>query len=167
VGDQAISSLASLADRGLDPAALDAPDASLMTGRDPRPTADNTRVHLTFTGAGDGARAVLRDLVATDALKQEVLRCYLQWWNTSRQNSDQGTLHVAYSRGMDDYEELAAAHVTVTPVEVAPAENGDAGPNPHWLQCSQIVVQNSMTTLHWPARAEHFAESITVAVGPE
>lgn len=132
--DQALAGLASLAERGLDVAALDRPGSPLMTGRDPRPTPENTRAQLVFAGTGDGARATLRELIASDAVRREVTRCFLQWWETSHQNSDQGAVRVTYARGRDHYDDLMPARVTVVPVGMDPA-GPDAGTNQHWLQC--------------------------------
>ena len=168
VADPALAGLAQLSERGLDTAALDRPDATLMTGRDPRPTADNTHVRMALSGNGDGARATLHDLVGTDPLRQEVLRCFLQWWSVSHESHADGTLRVGFSRGVDDYEELAAAHVTVAPVDVPVSASGaDAGSAVHWVQCAAGVVQTAAAGAHWPSHQEHWAETITVHVGPD
>lgn len=167
MADQALAGLASLSERGLDPASLDRPDASLMTGRDPRPTAENTRVHIQFTGTADGSRQMFRDMAQTDPVRQEIVRCFLQWWETSHQNADQASVRVAYVRGVDDYDELTAPHVTVTPVDMPALPAGaDAGTNVHWLQCASAAVQNASTPLRWPARQERWGETMVVSVGP-
>jgi hypothetical protein len=165
MSDQALSGLASLTERGMDPTHLDQPDAALMTRPDPRPTADNTRVRMTFTGAGTGSRAAFRDLVNSEPVGREVVRCFLSWWESNHQNQDQGTIRVTYARSMDDYDELTAPRLTVTPADIVPT-TGDAGANVHWLQCSAAVIQAAATSLRWPASADRWAESVLVSVGP-
>jgi hypothetical protein len=164
--DQALASLAALSDRGLEVAALDRPDAPLMTGRDPRPTADNTRAQIVFATTGEGARDTMRQLLAGDAVRQEVIRCFLQWWEVSRQGNDQGALRVTYTRALDDYDELMAPRVTVTAADIAPSA-ADAGTTPHWLQCSAAAIQAAAASQRWPARRERWAEPVMLTVGPQ
>ena len=166
MADQAVAGLASLSERGLDPAALDRPDASLMTGRDPRPTPDNTRVRFAFSGNADGSKQLFRDAIQSDPVRQEIVRCYLQWWATSHRNSDESAIRVSYARGVDDYEELTAPRVTVLPGELpALPANGDGGVNVHWTQCAAASIQGALGALRWPARQERWADPVTVSVG--
>ncbi len=168
MADQAVAGLASLSERGLEASALDRPDAALMTGHDPRPTAGNSRVRVTFTGTAEGSRQLLRDAVQSEPVRQEIVRCFLQWWASSHENSGQGTIRIAFQHGVDDYDELAAARVVVTPADMPALPVGaDAGSNVHWLQCSASAVQTAMGVLRWPARQEHWVESMQVAVGPD
>lgn len=168
MADQAVAGLASLSERGLEPGALDRSDAALMTGHDPRPTAGNTRVHVTFTGTAEGSRQLLRAAVQSEPVRQELVRCFLQWWANSHQSSDRGTLRVAFQHGVDDYDELAAPRVTVTPADLPPLQLGaDAGSDVHWLQCGASAVQTAVAGLRWPARQEHWVESMLVTVSPE
>lgn len=162
--DYAVSSLASLTDRGLDLAALDQPNGTLITGRDPRPDVDNTRVTLTFSGAAttEGARGIVRQIVADSALNHEVARCFLQWWEPSRATSYEGTIRVAYSRSTDEYDVLGPARVAVTAADLAP-ESTDAGTQ-HWLTCSAQAVSTAMGGVRWPSRGERWAEAISVTV---
>jgi hypothetical protein len=164
--DQALTALAGLADRGLDPNALDHPGAALMTGRDPRPTADNTHVRITFTGVGDpgSSRAVFRDLINGDPIRREFTRCFLQWWDQSRQTSDQGTIRVTYARGTDDYDELTAPQLTITPADITPTP-ADAGSSPNWLQCGADAVRAASTSLRWPSHSDRWSESVVISVG--
>ncbi len=165
MADQAIAGLAALSDRGLDVTALDRRGATLMTGRDPRPTVENTRVRVTFTGQGAGSRATFRDLINGEPIVREVTRCFLQWWETSHRNEDEGTVRVTYQRSSDDYDELGAARLTVTPVDIVPT-SADAGTQVHWLQCTATAIQSAAATLHWPANADRWAESIVLSVRP-
>jgi hypothetical protein len=167
MADQAVAGLASLSDRGLDPSALDRPDAALMTGRDPRPTAENTRVRITFTGTAEGGKQLFRDAAQSEPVRQEITRCFLQWWESAHRNSDEQTIRVTYARGVDDYDELAAPHIAVSPADMpALAANADAGTNVHWVQCAAANLQAAMTTLRWPARQERWTDSMVVNVGP-
>lgn len=164
--DQALAGLASLSERGLDVAALDRPDAALMTGRDPRPTVENTRVRLTFTGQGTGSRASFRDLVNGEPIAREITRCFLSWWESSHQNEDQGTLRVSYVRSYNEDEDyLGSPRLTVSAADIVPTAT-DAGTPLHWLQCAASVIQNAAATLRWPGSAERWNESIVVSVGP-
>ena len=164
LGDQAVAGLASLADRGLDPAALDRTGGQLMTGRDPRPNADNTNVSLVFTGRGAGARGAFRDLIGNEATRREVTRCFLQSWSSSRQANDQGTLSVGYSRSTNDYDELAAPRLTVTAADIA-APQGDSGVPLHWLTCAAAAIQTAASAIRWPGSQERWSESVVINVG--
>lgn len=162
----AVAELASLVDRGLEVAALDrGDDARLMTGQDRTPSTAAMTVTVAFSGAADtGSRGAFKTLVEGEPLRREVTRCFVRWFEESHQDHDEGNIRVTYARPMDEYDTLTAARLTVTTPDLDPSLTAPDAAGHHWLACSATAVRQAVTGLRWPARAERWAESISVQV---
>jgi hypothetical protein len=165
-----LAQLASLVDRGLDVAALDRDDgARLMSGQDRSPGMRGMTITVAFSGAADqGSRGMFKTLVEGDAVRQEITRCFLRWYEEHRTPSDEGTLRVTYARVMDEYDTLTAARVTVTAPDVDPTLATPApGRAAHWVACSAAAIRAAAVTLRWPARAERWTETVSIRIATQ
>jgi hypothetical protein len=165
-----LAQLASLVDRGLEVGALDRDDsARLMSGQDRSPGMRGMTITVVFSGAADqGSRGMFKTLVEGEAVRQEITRCFLRWYEEHRTASDEGIVRVTYARAMDEYDTLTAARLTVTAPDVDPALATPAqGRAAHWVACSAAAIRAASVAQRWPARAERWTETVSIRIATQ